>query len=125
MTTLTTRDIQLLSRQLHAMKETARDEIRLADNDLQQGRQAQSSEAHSFSDDAEGIRTEDVRLGEIEIDRTRLAAIEFAEKLIAEGRYGKCIHCGCDIARERMLALPTAARCAPCQNAIEKGDGPR
>ena len=120
MTQLTAQDIQALSRQLHAMKRSAQGEIRLANDDLRQARQAGASEVHNFSDDSETQQAQNVRVEEIEIDQTRLAEIEFAEKLIAEGRYGKCIDCGCDIALQRLTAMPTAVRCAACQTAAEQ-----
>ncbi|CAN5914734.1 hypothetical protein BH11PSE13_BH11PSE13_44990 [soil metagenome] len=104
MTKLSAPDLQTLSRQLHAMKEIAQSEIRLANDDLKQDREAGASEVHSFSDDAETLQADNVRLAEIDIDKTRLAEIEFAERLIAEGLYGKCIECGCNIARARLMA---------------------
>jgi DnaK suppressor protein len=53
-------------------------------------------------------------------DLTELRAIEAARKRIDNGTYGQCIECDCEISYERLLAQPTAERCAPCQSVYEK-----
>src|SRR5262249_39126589 len=40
--------------------------------------------------------------------------IQAALKRISEGTYGICAHCGEDIDRKRLEALPTATRCISC-----------
>ena len=46
-----------------------------------------------------------------EEERTRLVAAEFR---IDEGTYGSCLHCGNDIATERLEYQPDAITCVPC-----------
>jgi DnaK suppressor protein len=46
--------------------------------------------------------------------------IEAALVRIANGSYGRCAHCGDDIAYARMSAYPTCTRCEPCQALHEK-----
>ncbi len=60
----------------------------------------------------------------IELDRARdqhahavarLAEIDAAAARLRSGQYGRCERCGLAIGRERLEALPTAARCVKCQ----------
>jgi RNA polymerase-binding transcription factor DksA len=53
-------------------------------------------------------------------DMNELRAIELARKKIGKGTYGECISCGYDIPFERLQAIPTAERCAPCQQNFER-----
>jgi DnaK suppressor protein len=48
-----------------------------------------------------------------------LEAVEAALQRIAEGRYGRCIDCGLQIAPARLQATPEAARCIHCQEKAE------
>lgn len=53
-------------------------------------------------------------------DMNELRAIELARKKMDSGSYGECIACGYDIPFERLQAIPTAERCAPCQQNFER-----
>ena len=53
-------------------------------------------------------------------DMNELRAIELARKKIGKRIYGECISCGYDIPFERLQAIPTAERCAPCQQNFER-----
>ena len=53
-------------------------------------------------------------------DQEELMAIHAARGRIAEGSYGECIDCGCEIPLKRLQAQPTALRCVPCQARHEK-----
>jgi DnaK suppressor protein len=46
--------------------------------------------------------------------RRRLAGIDSALHRLDDGSYGVCARCEGAIARERLLALPTATTCARC-----------
>jgi len=46
-----------------------------------------------------------------EEERSRLVAADFR---IDEGTYGSCLHCGKDIATERLEYQPDAVTCVPC-----------
>src|SRR6185503_21070171 len=52
-----------------------------------------------------------------QISRT-IAAIDRALERIEEGTYGVCEGCGKAISIERLEAIPSAARCAPCQSVV-------
>jgi len=46
-----------------------------------------------------------------------LGEIDAALSRIDAGTYGRCVHCGAAIARERLECRPFAASCVPCQQA--------
>jgi RNA polymerase-binding protein DksA len=53
-------------------------------------------------------------------DLVELRSIESARERIHNGTYGQCVDCETEIPFERLLAQPTAERCAPCQDMYEK-----
>jgi DnaK suppressor protein len=53
-------------------------------------------------------------------DITELRSVELARKKINSGTYGECVTCGYPIPYERLLAIPAAERCAPCQENFER-----
>ncbi len=53
-------------------------------------------------------------------DLYELRAVELARKRIDCGTYGECVSCGYPIPFERLLAMPAAERCAPCQENFER-----
>jgi DnaK suppressor protein len=63
---------------------------------------------------------------EEEIEETEEIFLEEGERRIAEarralaqGRYGLCIDCGCEIPAARLEAVPEAVRCVACQRLFE------
>ena len=53
-------------------------------------------------------------------DLHELRAISYALRRLDSGSYGECISCGYDIPFKRLMAIPTAERCAPCQKNFER-----
>lgn len=120
MKNFTTKDIVAVQKRLAAMKRDALHEIDIANADIESGQKAPHKDVGSFSDDVETTRQGEVRFAEINIDRNSLYMIEEAERRIADGLYGLCVDCAEPIARERLLALPAAIRCAVCQQKLEQ-----
>lgn len=58
-------------------------------------------------------------LGLTDNARFVLRQIEEAERRLEAGTYGACAHCGCEIARERLEAVPWATLCIDCQREQE------
>lgn len=112
-------DRDMLARQLELMKSQVLKELRESAPGIHSSSTDDAHEVRSHADEAETERQDDVRFAEIEVDRLRLSEIEQAQQRIAEGRYGICIDCGEDIPRDRLLAQPTAIRCAACQALAE------
>lgn len=62
----------------------------------------------------------EVDRAEADRDLAELAAIEAAERRLADGTYGSCLECGVAIPAARLRASPAAARCIACQSARER-----
>lgn len=52
---------------------------------------------------------------QLEVDLMR---VENALKRIEDGTYGKCLKCGGDISRERLMAFPSAENCIECETRL-------
>lgn len=50
----------------------------------------------------------------------KLSDINVALGKIANGTYGKCENCDCDIPAERLAAFPTARICSGCESTLNK-----
>lgn len=112
-------DLEALATQLEALRRQVLDELDHTGARVPNDGPAGEHEVHSHADDAEVERIDDVHFAEVEVDRARLHEIEQAQQRLACGRYGLCVDCGEEIPRGRMLAQPTAIRCAACQASAE------
>lgn len=52
-------------------------------------------------------------------DRNTLLDIDDALKRMKDKTYGKCVMCGKDISKKRLLAVPHAKLCIPCKRKEE------
>ena len=62
----------------------------------------------------------DVDQAELSRDIGELREVEAARTRLADGAYGICSDCGCEVGFERLRAEPAAARCVECQRRHEK-----
>jgi DnaK suppressor protein len=93
--------------------------------------QVQAAEAYSRERDAEATQdpadmaanayTKELMMSMSTNDRQLLESIDAALYRIAEGGYGKCIHCGEPIHEKRLEAVPWARHCLRCQDLNERG----
>jgi DnaK suppressor protein len=93
--------------------------------------QVQAAEAYSRERDAEATQdpadmaanayTKELMMSMSTNDRQLLESIDAALHRIAEGGYGKCIHCGELIQEKRLEAVPWARHCLRCQDLNERG----
>jgi len=51
--------------------------------------------------------------------RSNLQQVEEALERYNKGKYGKCLHCSCDIPEQRLEIIPFAKYCVPCQEKLE------
>ena len=51
--------------------------------------------------------------------RIALGEVESALQRMADGRYGRCEHCGTALPLERLEVLPHATLCMPCQSDVD------
>jgi RNA polymerase-binding transcription factor DksA len=65
----------------------------------------------------------DIDTGIMMRDVDELTSIESARKAIREGSYGACETCHQSIGIKRLIALPSATRCLPCQEHHERATG--
>jgi RNA polymerase-binding transcription factor len=71
-------------------------------------------------DDTSGIAAQDdLQFALIEMKAETAKKIDVALRRLEEGTYGLCVECGYQIAQPRLRALPFAARCKDCEEAIE------
>jgi len=71
-------------------------------------------------DDAAAEAETSLDIAHVARDAEELALLDAALERVASGEYGCCVDCGDDIARERLLANPAAARCTECQERNER-----
>jgi RNA polymerase-binding protein DksA len=75
-------------------------------------------------DEAMASAQRDTDVAQLSAAAREIADIDAALARLGEGSYGDCEDCGGPIAAARLLAYPTARRCAVCQTAYEKKRGP-
>lgn len=70
-------------------------------------------------DSARYVQSKELTANELERLIERAAAIDQALKRNEEGSYGICVDCNRPISRQRLEAVPEAARCIECQDRRE------
>jgi len=75
---------------------------------------------HDLGDESVATLLTDLDQAELSRDLFELCALRAAHGRLADGTYGICVDCGCEIGFERLQAEPTAARCVECQGRHEK-----
>ena len=58
-----------------------------------------------------------------DLDASDLTRIDRTLKAMAEGGYGQCIECGCDIPFERLQIEPQTEHCVTCKGRREEASG--
>ena len=58
-----------------------------------------------------------------DLDATDILRIDRALKAMADGSYGQCGECGCDIPIERLKIEPQTEHCVTCKGRWEKASG--
>ena len=65
----------------------------------------------------------DLAICRIESDFGRLQSVRTALQRIAEGTYGTCFRCDCEIAEKRLKAVPWTSYCLACQDSADGRGG--
>jgi DnaK suppressor protein len=55
-------------------------------------------------------------------ERDLVRRIDWAISRLDEGSYGSCVHCGREVQRGRLQAVPWARHCIECQELQDRGD---
>jgi DnaK suppressor protein len=58
-----------------------------------------------------------------DLDAADISRIDRALKAMADGSYGQCIECGCDIPFERLKIEPQTEHCVTCKGRREVASG--
>lgn len=119
MTSLTVEKLDHLKGLLEQRGNALRDEIRRAVN-LQDNFTELASEVADPGDSSFAHLTMDLGNAAVTRDLTELRSVEAARARMEQGTYGKCAECGNEVPYERLEAMPSAERCAPCQEMYEK-----
>lgn len=110
--------------QLAALRERVDQRERELQPLYQQGRDRPATqparEPQDLADAAEGVNEERDRVALQQHYRGELDDIAQARERMDAGDYGVCEDCAVEIPYERLLANPTATRCAPCQGRHER-----
>lgn len=119
MTSLTVEKRSHLKSMLDQRERVLRDEIR-REVGLQDNFTDLASEVADAGDSSFAHLAMDLGNAAVGRDMKELDAIQAARLRMEQDIYGSCTDCGYEIPYERMEALPTAERCAPCQEVYEK-----
>ncbi len=106
---------QLLVEREQALRADIRREVDLQDDYVQLASEVPDPGDLSFAN-----LSIDLGNAAVSRDMLELRAIDMARKKMTSGTYGECAACGYEIPFERLKAMPTAERCAPCQENFER-----
>jgi DnaK suppressor protein len=88
----------------------------------------QSLTTHDDEHDPEGVTIAYLRAqlqGLLAGARAELEAIDHALERLRAGTYGICTRCGCEITRQRLVALPATSTCIDCARHSTRTRTPR
>jgi DnaK suppressor protein len=74
-------------------------------------------------DEVDQASERDIAVHNLDRESQALRHIRRALRRIDEGDFGECANCGEEISRKRLAALPWAALCLQCQEAVERSKG--
>lgn len=106
--------VQMRDQELARLDELARTETR--------------HDALALPDDLDNARSQedlDMHISLIDLAESRLRDAMSALARLEQGEFGICPECGDEISFERLRAVPMAARCVDCQQALEGSARPR
>jgi DnaK suppressor protein len=113
--------------QLRALLEDKRRQLTAGLTDLMRDVRERSDNTR-VTDGQDGVDAEhrdDLDLALLQMRGETLARIDAALRRLEAGTYGICGDCDQAISRDRLQALPFAARCRPCEEAREAATTPR
>ena len=71
-------------------------------------------------DRIQGATEREMAIRRIESDFSRVQSVRTALQRIADGTYGTCFRCECEIAPKRLKAVPWASYCLECQTSADR-----
>jgi DnaK suppressor protein len=88
---------------------------------VEQGREASVSDIQDAADLAVASYQREMLFSQGTSQHIQLQMIQQALDRIEDGEFGQCQHCGKEIGRKRLEALPWTPYCIECQEKIENG----
>jgi DnaK suppressor protein len=119
MKTLTQQQVSRLRAVLNEREEALRNEIR-SELDQHEDYGELAGEAPDPGDSSFASLSIDLGNAAVMRDMAELRALRAVRTRMENDCYDECINCGNAIPYERLMAQPTAQRCAPCQEMHEK-----
>jgi RNA polymerase-binding transcription factor len=71
-------------------------------------------------DRSQRLAESDLAIQQIESHFNRTQDIKLALQRIADGSYGLCLRCDCDISQKRLQAVPWTPYCIHCQEIVDQ-----
>jgi len=120
---LTKEQTQQLGGLLQVQERNLRAKIRSAIHE-RAGRDTSELSASGGDDSEQSIADllESIDTDQLNHEGSELIAIDVAKESLKAGTYGTCCVCQGPIEYKRLLALPTAQRCLPCQENLERAE---
>jgi DnaK suppressor protein len=115
-------DVKLFKERLLEMRARLRGDIsQMADAALNKNGTRASAMPIHMADLGSDANEQEFTLSLMENEEDTLGAIEAALEKIEEGSYGRCDQCEGEISKQRLNAIPYAAHCIRCANALQNG----
>jgi DnaK suppressor protein len=122
---MTNNDVTLHRERLLALRaRLLGDMTQMEDNALNKDRSRTTSMPTSMAELGSDNSDQELTLGLLGSDKEALDQIEAAIGRINDGSYGRCETCGGKIPKDRLEAIPYAAKCVRCASRGEEGQGP-
>jgi len=118
------RDQKLIEKKLNEDRERLLQEIKNLDQSFLESLKDSSGDlsAYSFHMADQGSDTFEREMNNLRMSTEGRLLVETVEALrrLYRDEFGVCMNCGKKIARERLLAMPQARLCLPCQTVVER-----
>ena len=105
--------------ELRHFKEVLHAILNNAEDMLQRRDEIAVENAPDALDRIQGATDRELAICRIESDFSRLQSVRTALQRIAEGTYGTCVRCECEIVPKRLKAVPWASYCLACQTSAD------
>jgi RNA polymerase-binding protein DksA len=118
---LSDEQLQDLEQQMRTRREQLMEEVR---RKMKAAREPLSSDKSDVLIEDGDVASADLQshlsLAESQRDVQEMQDIDDALQRMADGSYGRCVHCGGEIEPARLAVQPTALRCLRCQEDYER-----
>jgi DnaK suppressor protein len=84
------------------------------------GRKSEKAISGDFGDQALLETDRNLQLRIKDRERKLIAKIDQTIAKVDDGSFGKCVSCGCDIGKERLMERPVASLCIDCKTIEEE-----